>query len=200
MTDTASEKKKIRRQILMCRDRIPPMRREEKSNLIAQKLLSMECYRQADVLLAYVNYQSEVITTYLIDRALSEQKQVFVPKVTGMDMEFHRICDRTCLVEGYRGIREPSDGPVFAIEADQEGGQGREPLMLMPGSAFDAARRRIGYGKGFYDRYLHRLTQAGRKVCTAALCFECQVTGQIPSEEHDIRPDLIITEERIITA
>lgn len=187
-------KKKIRRQILSLRDQIPPALREEKSLLIAQTLFSMQCYQQADVLLVYVDYQSEVVTAGIIDKALAEGKQVFVPKVTGDDMEFYRIFDRTSLVEGYRGIREPSDGQIFSVGPDQNRDQGTVPLMLMPGTVFDRARHRIGYGKGFYDRYLHRLTQAGMKIYTAALCFACQVVGQVPHEAHDIRPDMVVTE------
>ncbi len=76
-------------------------------------------------------------------------------------------------------------------------------MMWMPGAVFDRERHRIGYGKGFYDRYLARLRstavcqadgRTGLHLTTAALAYACQIVTRIPSEAHDVRPDLVITE------
>ena len=81
-------------------------------------------------------------------------------------------------------------------------------MMWMPGAVFDKERHRIGYGKGFYDRYLDRLTGLEKENCckwsvelhltTAALAYSCQVLTLIPYEKHDIRPDMLITEDGVL--
>lgn len=191
-----NEKKALRKQILSVRNGMPPALREEKSCIIIQTLTDMELYRKAETLLAYVDYQSEVITTHLIQQALQEGKQVFVPKVLGDEMEFYRITNMGSLAEGYKGIREPAGGQLFSMIASRlQGKAANIPLMLMPGAVFDEAGHRIGYGKGFYDRYLKRLMEKDIPVHTLALCFACQMLAKIPYEEHDIRAEMVLTEE-----
>lgn len=186
----AEEKRAVRRQILALRDEIPVKMREAKSAQIVRALRAMEAYRGADAILSYVEYRSEVITSVFIDSALAEGRQVFVPRVTGDMMDFYQIDALEELMEGYRGIREPAAGQLWTKDAGNT-------LMLMPGAAFDKACHRIGYGKGFYDRYLRRLADAGIHVHTLALCYECQVLAKIPYEIHDIRPDMVLTENSL---
>ena len=103
-------------------------------------------------------------------------------------MDFYRIVSLDDLEEGYKGIREPGtcDGEMlFHAGAGQE-----KSLMLMPGSVFDRERNRIGYGGGYYDRYLERETG----FTVMAVCFDIQVQEKIPSDIHDRKPDMILTE------
>lgn len=183
------EKKRFRKQILALRDAMSADEREEKSRQITETLVSMPLYGEADCILIYVNYQSEVNTTDLVNRALADGKQVFAPKVSGETMEFYQLTGMEDLQEGYKGIREPICGKMF--NAETVTGQ---TLMLMPGAVFDEKCHRIGYGKGFYDRYLKRLLETGNSVQTLALCYECQVLSEIPFEKHDVRPQTILTE------
>ena len=183
------EKKRLRKQILALRDAMPADEREEKSRRIAEMLVSMPLYDGTDILLTYVNYQSEVDTTDLVNKALADGKRVFAPKVSGETMEFYQLTGMEDLQEGYKGIREPVCGEMF--DAETVKGQ---MLMLMPGAVFDEECHRIGYGKGFYDRYLKRLLKTGISVQTLALCYECQVLSKIPFEKHDVRPQAILTE------
>lgn len=186
------EKRRIRKNVLALRDAMTPAVRTEKSSRIIKKLFTTEAYRSADVILTYVNYQSEVITTALIKRALTDRKLVFVPKVAGDDMDFYRIAGMSSLAEGYRGILEPSgDEKIFCENS-------KKTLMIMPGAVFDEKRHRIGYGKGFYDRYLMRMEELGITIHTLALCFECQVLRNIPYGMHDRKPDFVLTEKRLI--
>lgn len=172
--------------------------REEKSQMILQTLYHMPLYKETKIILSYVNYQSEVITDDLLNRALLEGKHVFVPKVLGDNMEFYQITDLNDLTEGYRGIREPISGPEFLDKLSGfHSAKTDHPLMLMPGAVFDKKRHRIGYGKGFYDRYLDRLKAADTRVHTLALCYECQMLDKIPYEAHDVRPEMILTENKI---
>ncbi len=190
---TAEEKKNIRKQILAVREKMPPAVRREKSSSIAEALWAMPLYQKADVILIYVNYKSEVNTTDLVNKALADGKLVFAPKVSGETMEFYRLTGINDLQEGYCGIPEPVPGEAFDMEMDTG-----HTLMLMPGAVFDEHCHRIGYGKGFYDRYLMRLSESGTVIHTLALCFECQVLSEIPSEVHDIRPQMVLTEKRLI--
>lgn len=188
------EKRALRKQILALRDAMLVEEREEKSRRIMEKLVSMPLYDQSDIILAYVNYRSEVNTTDLVNRALADGKRVFAPKVSGETMEFYRLNGMEDLREGYKGIREPASEGIFDAGAAMV-----HTLMLMPGAVFDEKCHRIGYGKGFYDRYLKHISEKGISVYTLAVCYECQVLSEIPFEKHDVRPRAILTETRFRT-
>ncbi|MDE6750582.1 MAG: 5-formyltetrahydrofolate cyclo-ligase [Lachnospiraceae bacterium] len=208
----AEEKRNIRRRILSFRNEMPLKLREEKSNIIIRTLYEMERYKKAEIILTYADYQSEVITTPLISRALTENKQVFTPRVCSVygeemkseKMEFYRISDIEDLEEGYKGIREPVYGEDFMekivsykASGKKASGDAASVLMLIPGVVFDKDGHRIGYGKGFYDRYLKRMTEAGINAYKIALCYECQMLSEVPHENHDISVDMVITENGI---
>lgn len=184
------EKKSLRKQILKIRNEMSYAERRAKSGQILSALSDMELYKRADTILFYIDYQSEVMTTPLIVHALSQGRQVYLPKVTGTEMDFYQIHDILDLREGYKGIREPEGGALF------ENAQ-TDMLMVMPGAVFDRHCHRIGYGKGFYDRYLGRMQQKKIKIPVVALCFACQMLDEIPYEAHDIMPDMVLTENNL---
>ncbi|MCM1088242.1 MAG: 5-formyltetrahydrofolate cyclo-ligase [Muribaculaceae bacterium] len=189
------KKKKLRRQTLAVRDAMTADDMKNKSDKIIQTLLTMDVYRKAEAILSYVNYKSEVITESLLTQALADGKQVFVPKVSGQEMEFYKITDMTELSPGYQGIREPLSGLSFLAGKDNLCGQDKTPpLMILPGAAFDEERHRIGYGQGFYDKYLTKAKELQIPFRTVALCFASQMVPEIPCEAHDIRPDMLLTE------
>lgn len=194
------EKKHIRKKCLSLRDEISLKLREEKSDKIIGALCGLEQYKKADIILTYVNYQSEVITTKLIERALADKKLVFAPRVSGDEMEFYKIDGIDSLTEGYKGIKEPVGAEAFfdKIGSLDLNEVNSVPLMIMPGAAFDREGHRIGYGKGFYDRYLNRLIDAGINVHKIALCYECQLLDNIAHEEHDVCVDMVVTEKFIV--
>ncbi|MCH5258329.1 MAG: 5-formyltetrahydrofolate cyclo-ligase [Lachnospiraceae bacterium] len=201
-------KKDVRKNVLAVRDAIPAEDRARYDASIRESVMGTEEYREADVILAYVSYKSEVDTTSLIRQALADGKNVFAPKVSGSEMEFWRISSLEDLREGYRGIREPIQSVAFSDWIFRH--IGSKVMMWMPGVAFDKERHRIGYGGGFYDRYLTRLLQQSEQtdstdqaqtqsggfiLTTAALAYSCQVLDRIPYEEHDVKPDLLVTEQ-----
>lgn len=202
------KKQTVRAKSLQIREALTRQERASHSLQIVKNLTSLACYQEADALLVYVSYRSEVETIGLIRKAVSEGKHVFVPKVEGKTMEFYRITELSELHEGYRGIWEPDAGESYMDYLT--GMQGHHPaqpetishtLLCMPGAAFDQKRHRIGYGGGFFDRYLEKLTVYQAKgmvhLITAALAYSCQVWEEIPWEPHDITPDMILTERRI---
>lgn len=137
-------------------------------------------YHQARTIYGYLPYNQEVRTTPILEQALRDGKQVAVPKVYGDEMKFIVMEDLSQVERGYAGIPEPiADGPV----ADDP-----TALVLMPGLAFDKQGHRIGYGGGFYDKFL----ASEPDHPTIALCYEFQVLDTLETEEFDIPVDQVI--------
>lgn len=186
------EKKRIRESILKLRDALLKEERLEKSRRIFNRITAMREYQEAEHILVYVSYKSEVETEPFIKESLKAGKKVYCPKVCGKNMDFYRIADTAELKHGYMGIKEPEAAKeyVFNTEVGKKG----NCLMIMPGSAYDMDRNRIGYGGGYYDRYL----ESHPFITAIAVGFDCQITERIPAASHDKKPDIIITEERLI--
>ena len=176
-------KKDIRKCVLAKRNCIPNQEWEEKSCLIYEKVVTHPFFLNSGAIYCYVDYRNEVCTRVIIETAWEQGKKVAVPKIIGDEMEFHYIQSFEDLEEGYKGIPEPRK-ECLANDAENV-------LVIMPGAAFDVTCNRIGYGKGYYDKYLH----AHANYKTLALAFELQMVKHIPAEEYDICPDIIITEE-----
>ncbi len=161
----------------------------EHSVHIFEKIRCMESYQNCDTILVYADYNHEVMTGDFIDRALEDGKRMALPRVekSGI-MDFFYIESRTDLVTGKFGISEPIGNQKFSPIDSQS------VIMIMPGVAFDEECQRVGYGGGYYDRYLMRYP----KIQTIAVCHEVQLMKEIITEEYDICPDVLITEKRTL--
>ena len=186
-------KKEIRRTVRERRHGLTPEQEESGSGRILSYVCSLKEYQEADLIYCYVDYNHEVRTWPIMERAMKDGKQVAVPRVDGSAMDFYRITGREDLESGYSGILEPKQGLPVVSEEDFAGGAGRRALFLMPGVAFDREHHRVGYGGGFYDRYL----EARPQLVTAALAYECQMFETVPFESFDIKPRILITEAGI---
>ena len=158
---------------------------EAKSKCIVEKVVACPQYKQADTLYCYVSYNQEVMTKPLIFRALKEGKKVAVPKVTDRKIEFIYLTSLEELSKGFQGIEE-SIGTEIA-RADKV-------LMVMPGLAFDKLGNRVGYGGGFYDRYLEEHKETA--FFKLAVAFDFQIMEYL--EMGDKQVDMILTEEQNI--
>ena len=140
-----------------------------------------ELYKNAKTIYGYLPYNQEVRTVPMLEQAIRDGKAVAVPKCYGEEMRFLYITDFVNEVApGYANIPEPvADGPI----ADDTGA-----LVLMPGLAFDAQGHRIGYGGGFYDRFLENEPNHP----TLALCYDFQMLPHLETEAHDIPVDTVI--------
>jgi len=186
-------KQSIRNRYLGCRNSLSVSERTQKSRKIWEYLKQEPAYQDAQAVLVYMDYRSEVMTTGLVLELLADSsKRVFAPKVEGMDIRFYEISSMEDLKAGYQGIREPDDNweKLFTLQMMTQ----LDSLILIPGAVFDRQRGRMGYGKGFYDRFL--ADYIGLR--SAALAFECQIAKKVPMEEHDIRPEIIVTENGVI--
>lgn len=181
------QKKEIRAEAKRRRESADPARLREDSRRIMERLTGLGAYQNADVLLVYVDAKREVETRLLMQRAWEDKKRVAVPRVDGNGiMHYYDIESLDDLEPGSFGILEPKKTcPLCSVE---------EGILLMPGVAFDEGCHRVGYGGGYYDRYLEK--HPG--LVHIALAFEFQVFPEAPFEAHDILPEMIVTEERIL--
>jgi len=153
-----------------------------------QKLLALEEYVSARTVALYAPVHNEVDTWEIFSQALSAGKTVVFPAVTSAGLEFRSVAGKEELVPGSFGIFEPLAGCRLYDPADID-------FFLVPGVAFDLCCRRVGYGKGYYDRALHQLEGSGR---LAGFCYDFQILEEIPVSSHDVQMDLVITDRRVI--
>lgn len=170
----------LRRQIREQKRAMTPEQIEIASNQLGKMLLETPQYQNAKTIYGYLPYNQEVRTIPMLEQALKDGKRVAVPKVYGDRMQFIYLTDLTQVSKGYAGIPEPiADEPV----ADDA-----TALVLMPGLVFDKKGHRIGYGGGFYDKFLSQ--EPGHP--TVALCYDFQVLPEIETEEFDVPVDCVL--------
>ena len=174
------DKKTLRKQIREQKRAMTPEQIATASEKLVQMFLKTELYHRAKTIYGYLPYNQEVRTWALLEQALKDGKQVAVPKVYGEEMRFILIKDLSRVAPGYANIPEPVDDAPIAN--DPTG------LVLMPGLVFDKEGHRIGYGGGFYDRFLSQEPNHP----TIALCYEFQLLEHIPTEEFDIPVDCVL--------
>ncbi len=173
-------KQELRSMIRQRKRAMTPEEIQRRSDALRDLFLRADAYRQAKTIYGYLPYNQEVRTVPILEQALRDGKKVAVPKVYGDEMKFICLDDLTQVAKGYAGIPEPiADGPVAGDET---------ALVLMPGLAFDPQGRRIGYGGGFYDRFLRREPNHP----TLALCYSFQVLEHLETEEFDIPVDCVL--------
>jgi len=161
------------------------------SKEISATFLEQNFYSDATIIYVYLAYNQEIDTRYIIERAWNDGKRVAVPKVLSEErMEFYEITSFDDIELGYCDIPEPSGNTSIVDE--------KEVLMIMPGLAFDKNRNRVGYGGGFYDRYLERYEEKGTKFFKVSLAYDFQIFDEIDIEEHDKKVDAIITKSLVI--
>ena len=157
---------------------------EEQIVAASQRLGELFCshpmYQEAGTIYGYLPYNQEVRTIPMLEQALRDGKRVAVPKVYGDEMKFIYLDDLSRIEKGYCGIPEPIDDGSVADDL--------RALVLMPGLAFDAQGHRIGYGGGFYDKFL----AAEPRHPTLALCYEFQMIEHLETEEFDVPVDCVL--------
>ena len=180
------DKKGLRSQAHQNRDAIPVCRREEWSVEIQQKVRDSLWYQEAKIIFSYASYRSEVSTDLINQWALEDGKELYLPRTYTQQHQMicYRVRDLSLLTAGYKGIREPrEDEPWDPLAHDTQ----IPVMMLMPALAYDKKGSRLGYGGGYYDRYLAAHPQF--KTCSVAIGYSCQRTQQpLPVEETDRNP------------
>ncbi len=193
------DKKQIRKEIFKYRTLLSEEFVLESSKLIFDKIMATDWYKETKNIFLYASYNNETDTRYITECALRDDKIVCMPKVStnvGIDnkplceMNFYKISSFSDFMEGYKGIPEPIDGLPCLDDFTQDS------IIIIPMVAFDKNRTRVGYGKGFYDRYLG--SHSFKKVIGVA--FEGQrIMENITIEKNpfDISPEIIYTEKGV---
>jgi len=187
-------KSRLRREWLHARDQIPEETRQAASRQIASRLCRSVWYDWAECVLTYLSFRSEVDTRLLIEQVWQDGKKVLAPKVdrNRETMEFYEIHQWEDLATGPWGIPEPCGNTMPYADACCR----CRVLLLVPGVAFDRRGFRIGYGGGYYDRFLMQssLMRSKKRLISVGLSFECQMVPEIPVEKHDLPVDGVLTE------
>lgn len=174
------DKQQIRTMIRSKKRAMTPAQIEKASRALTALFLRSSQYQNAKSIYGYLPFNQEVNTHAILMQALRDGKRVALPKTYGDEMRFIWVTDLDAVQNAGIGCPEPvADGPV----ADDP-----EALVLLPGLAFDLQGGRMGYGGGYYDRFL-----AGKGHATVALCYGFQLLPQIPMEDHDLQADCIIS-------
>lgn len=185
-------KAELRRRILNLRDSLPPLERKTCSQAITVRLMALPEWNQAKGVFLYVSFRSEVETQHIIQAALEQGKVVAVPYT---DYERGVIVPSVLkdlkydLAPRRFGLLEPRDTSLRPLSPEDI------DITVAPGCVFDDRGGRIGYGMGFYDRFLPDLPGSSLKV---ALAYEIQIAPLAPLDAHDCLMDMIVTERRII--
>jgi 5-formyltetrahydrofolate cyclo-ligase len=188
--ETMSSKAKIRTRIIRLRN---AMTREEitaGSDAIVKRLTELAGLRRASTLMVFLSYGSEVLIDDLIRWAWAEGKRVAVPLSNPETRELTpcRIDSFGDLEIGHYGIREPKVGSSNPLP------KGEIEVVLVPAVAFDRKGYRVGYGGGYYDRFLPGVPQAAK----IGVAFACQIVDGIPADSYDVAVDGLVTEKEII--
>jgi 5-formyltetrahydrofolate cyclo-ligase len=183
----ASPKQALRKEIMAARDALLAVERRELSAAIASQIITLDAYRNACCVLAYMSFGSEFDTAALIADALTAGKALCLPRVESATrrLVLHQVSDvARDLKEGTWGIREPHAKLPRADLAQID-------FVLLPGVAFTPRCERLGYGGGFYDRLIPTFP---KRPALVAAAFGVQIRGQVPLDANDQRVDVVVTE------
>jgi 5-formyltetrahydrofolate cyclo-ligase len=183
-------KQQLRADMKAFLSKISPEERHARSLAACNHLIAEKDFKLAQMVMIFLSLPSEVETSTLAIKAWQACKRIAVPRVhpDGIRMDPIEISSfEVCKPGSLKGVREPAEGmPVPLAMID---------IVVIPGMAFDRCGYRVGRGKGFYDRFL---SQDGFKAKRCGFCFHEQLHDTVPTEQHDIPMDLIVTDQEVI--
>ena len=171
-------KQRLRKIALKKRQEI--INKSEREMIIQRKILTNEIVKQNDNILIYMSKFDEVDTTYLRNELIKLKKNVYVPKVIGNEIEFYKITDETVYFRSKYKILEPFFGEAFLSN---------NGVIIVPGLMFDNQNNRLGYGGGYYDKYLQN-----KNLYKIGICFKEFLIDKLVVSKHDVKMNLIITD------
>lgn len=185
------DKKSLRKKVLQKRAELSEESIAKYSNIIANKLYDMDSYKNAKTIMSFISFGDEVNTHEIIKKSISQGKSIVVPITIPepRELKASQVLDFSELELGYYNILTPKKEFIRFIDPNTI------DLILVPGVVFARNGYRVGYGGGYYDRFLSKLT---KKVDKIGLAFNLQITDEVPTDSFDIPVDLILTEKEII--
>lgn len=191
--DIQARKQQLRQSIIAAREKLPAPEKLRLSRAVIGSICDLPPYRQAQTVLGYLNFGSELAAELWVQQALADGKRVLLPRVNraSRHLDLYRIGDlHRDTAPGSWGIREPLEE-----RCAKEVALGTVDFILLPGVAFTRDGARLGYGGGYYDKLLARMPH---KPTLAAGAFALQVVQEIPQETTDRRVDWLVTEVETI--
>ncbi len=182
-----SEKKKLRADMLSLRKSMSEDEVKSKSEAICKTIARMKLTHNYEDVLLYYPVNNEVDLRYLFPVLTNEKKNIWLPVVNGKSMSFHLYEGEKNLKIGAYGIPEPISETIYK-------GMAEKAVVFMPGLAFTENKDRLGYGGGYYDKFL-----ACQNYHTVAVAFETQIVDFIPNESFDIKPNIIVSDKRVVS-
>jgi len=184
MADIELQKDVLRKNMMVERNKLSPAQVRELSRKIAYKLWQLEPIRMAKVIMGFASIRNEVDLTPFMEQAGTKNKVILLPRIgQGGEMEAVEFRGWEYTAKGRYGIREPLGKPYAAENID---------AVLVPGLVFDGNGYRLGYGKGYYDRFLKLL---GKSVFICGVCYEFQLVENVFPHESDIPMHWIVTDK-----
>lgn len=180
------DKRELRKRFLSLRDNFDEEYRKRCDRAIADFLFETEEYSAADNIFIYVSVKNEIDTSVIIQKAFADGKRVAVPHCRNSIMNFYYINSVNELVCSQFGVPTVDVNKAVLAQADEN------TLCIVPALSFDNDGNRLGYGGGYYDRFL-----AANKVFAIGLCREKSLTVSLPTEEFDVKIDTVITEKSV---
>ena len=174
------EKDEIRKKMLLIRRNI--LKKQELSKIICNKIIKLDIYQRSQVIALYKAMNDEVDIDYLIKYSLENKKTILLPRVCDDKLVFYKIDYNTKYVRSHFGVLEPIDDANIYL--------GPIDLIICPGVSFDIYNHRLGYGKGYYDRFLK-----DKNIYKIGVSFSEQIVPLLPSNNLDIKMDLVITDK-----
>lgn len=178
-------KRKLRTAFLERRELHSPLKKKEKDALILKRLGSFDEFKRAKEFFTYLSHKGEVATDAIVAKFINKKK-IVVPRISGKLLHLHELHEKAEFVKGRFGIREPKN-------CARKAKRGTVDVALIPGIAFDETGHRIGFGGGYFDRFLKKL-----RCTTIGLAYEFQIIEKVPTHKYDVPVDYIVTEDRII--
>ena len=188
MTQNTKEEKTALRALWRAkREAVPPEERAKRDTLLCKAVTASASYRFADTLLGYAPFGFEIDIMPILRQALSDGRRVALPRTHGGGiMTFHYITSEAELIPGRLGIREPrEDAPLLSVTPTT--------LCLVPGIVFSTRGGRIGYGGGYYDRFLHE-----NPVSTLGIVYREFILPTLPGGRYDRTVTALCTERGIL--
>ena len=193
--DVSLLRAELRRRVLLQRGQLDAQQRLSMETALHRRLCTLPAIKPANVFLVYCAYRSEVGTSNLIDSLLGQSKVVCVPLCdpASVSMRAVRITNpRQDLAPGYKGILEP----IPLLAETQSSPAASLDVIIIPGVAFDRRGYRLGYGGGYYDRFLALEAPQALRI---GIAFQMQLVERLPEEPHDVPMDMLLTEQECLS-
>ena len=183
----AINKSELRKMMRLIRHQIESSEIQSNSKRIFDRILNHPIYKESACIFSYASFRNEVDTLEFHKKVLDDDKILALPKVLSKEqMEFFKITDLNQLVKSSMGIFEPDERCEIITPSDIPS------LMILPGLAYDSNFNRLGYGGGYYDRYLMKYPE---NIIRCGVGFQCQKIDRVPAMPFDQLMDYIITED-----